>query len=1754
MNPYTSRIESDFPTGIMLPSGYFSAGSKGDSGTDRLASAVSKIRIESGIPRTGMYRGTGNDQDILTYHRENETGGLIETATSTNQNHVTARSLNSVDDLRQTFSNLGYFQNVMTNQNKHTNPMKARQYKYPRTVVIGDNAYIPMAPSNDHPLLLRATETHPSEMLGRSSGIQRAFSDMDLPSGRSLSNGSHESLVARNTPVVSQYYRHARLHVVDGAPPSHAPPRMTRAGHGLTMLGAVNRGSHSGSPRLTRRVLSVQSLTSGQSSRDGVAMGWSSPEPKLLHKHRSKIAKDKRKVSEKCKEHKRAEFKKRSRSLEDVCSVDAGHADCGVSSSLLVTVPGPTGFKTDDDAAFGKRKKAKDRQKAARKRDDAKSDRSSGGASAELSSGKVNPPQACIDSPPRWASMGDPDMVYLGQDGHLYLTSGHADGEFYPYRGGLMYYPAIDPVDHPDMQCCEVGSSDSDGESLGRNSPGRYLDLHKKKRAPQKDRRGNGNTDDYDLFTRSRSGHRNDDIPRRSRSVSPKLRTREHCKVYIAGTRDIREITSLQEGVYESQENNDDFPDGYIEPYTRVSPNAPLRQRKSDERYSKEELCLRKKERTAVDGRQQDQFYSSIMSPQFTNHYDNSVYEPESVHSQFYGDSNPYSGFPVSVTSGPLDKLLRNTRLSLASMRSYLDAMSSSLANIPASTLSSLPHIHHQADTLDQVETEEFFKVRQHGPVTAPPGLTSSLYVSENQTHAVLPATQMPPVASDPVIEDTLGDPVLPNSSGRGMLRKPKWSTDGICHNTNCYPKDTFTLKQQTGCDGMNSMRVKDEESQHVVSDMVDMGPFVSTFVGPSNSHATCLDRRPRPLTTQPQTAVESPISRQFSTVNWVLRPTRSSAVQTDFEAAAGPQPSPPPIPPPPPPLPLQQASLIQAQPKKEHFPSDRSPESLPYGAELLARLSCGDGHPRPNTKGSPPPVLPKPSWAIQRLRSQNSLSPTSSAVKQIPLSPIDSEISNSTHSPFEKSLVSHSLPLVAEQIPGPDNLRNGEDVKISVERSCSVRERVEEFSNMSAQNRQSKPQLKTRQPQAKQAPNLDENWVYSRGPPSLYSDDNLPSKGNTLPLSLLQDQNLTIIYRESGFTAIDENKGVLPLHHDTRFVPDLNRDVSEPEATFTQHQQGSGSWTNPAAHSSPRMNSPSAPIEGSTLPSKQELAPLWRCVTPPPDPQRSSLPSDPPALPPLTGLHQPQATSQHLNLSGCVATAFEEEQSQSPTTPTSPFGGVKLPGFPALPSPTKSNILQYSTLSCAGTAINGGGEYTQPHFRDSTPYQIYRGDPNLVAALSMKNRSKSNENILSRSSKCNKIEAPKTSHTHQELSNECCFSKANVGSTFPSCSVYEMTESGFTLYKGNVADDDRQKPRKAAKRIKTIKTGPSTVYPCPAGPLMMPPITSVSRTASYDPSQTEPNPFLVGNGLHNSEASTERPCASTQNSASDWNFSRRNGIPLPAVDFDSNEGSCEYMYTSQGWSHMLQHLPDQSAAIFCCRGVEDMSAQFWGGIYRKSYGSFTDNVIKTKRSQDLEFSRYTKYENGIVLDRFFDMCIPSFKSKVRFLLSDCSPSLSKTANGLAHREILDLTNHVERTLLNHKFGVADSLWQGSPDNPYIEGKGDNQWLTKEDYFGYVSCTERMSHDYTSIFNGDQNVGVSRTVGVDIIVVNVVFGLCFELSMLLTLFSSTLSLLFLSQYLFSLLFFPYLSSLLLLYYCFRFINHCFFHCFFRMTS
>ncbi|GFO23508.1 myosin-xv [Plakobranchus ocellatus] len=1557
---------------------------------DNLTSRVSKINIGAGVLRSGNpgKSCTGNGA-FITYHRENETGGLIETATSPNQNHVTARSLNTVGELRETFPNLnlGPVQDGASTQIAPLHSVLAKHYEYPKAIFVGDSTCAPYQP------LIGAKELLHPKGLERYTGYHHILSDIDVHTKSPLTSCFQIAPDFLPLSINQNYHiRTSRRESSEGAPsfrsgvsPQGSPP----------LVRARQRQGSSGSPRLVRKAQSFQSLASGHSSKDG-ASGVAFSRPKFPFKHQAKLVRDKTKIFE-------VQDQVRSR-----------------KNGKKVVVP-IRSSKSEDENEPSKTRKKKRHTNA--KREDQPSD----AALEDLSSSRADLSQ---DFLPRWTDASDPraiqqgDVVRIGENGQLYIDNGgHSINDRYPYQGGVMFYPALDPLHRQqEMQVrghhgLGLGSSGTEGfssheEIFYYQGGGGVMSTPKLKRGS-----GRYPRDDADVYVRSQRDRRKTSVQRRARSISPQStrrhseRPRQHKCIHPHGSKtklEPRSSASLGGDSDDSRLDKALFPRIVVTDHGVKSSNSPLRQRQPSDRFDYDSTSLDLKERHGIYLQVPPNFNASSLRSSNPAETDEMNPSPQAMSCHLKEVKNPYSGFPISLTSGPLDRLLRNTNLNLANMRNCLDAMSTSLASIPRCNLSSLAYDYQQADSLDLVEAQAFFQTRSGDKNQMP---LSSFISSQHEREPHSRERSITNAASNPGIEDYLGDPVLSFSQLHGTTLGLAERFRQLKTNRDPHHIDSLPLHGAGG------------EMSNGISDIVDMGPHVSTYVG-----------SPIPTKEIIVTAVDvgKSVSPPASIQNWGFKSTKSSSVQTDpIKPPTSPLVPPPPAPPLPAdllPLPSPQPSRAAAGTLEQRVKPKQLQKVLPYGEELRAHLSSKDSQTRRSSKLAPPPVLPKPKWALKRLDSQSapfSASPTAEA----PASPGCPEYLHlSKNFPFGASEITSPVP--GTQVLASNLNRNRVLVDAEI-RENSVKERVEEFKLLNA-----KPQSPTspshKQEQRLPEPaGLDRDFIYPKRSPPMCTDGGTDKDYQYIyPEYDSSHDNRTIIPNSDNRIKLDS-----PPHSEMQYRPHINCSSQERSCAYNEQAYGLlSSQSIPTTYIGPMANSSVIPKDSSTsfttsFPDEKEsfkLLPtaLRRSSTPRSATSRpffaaqsaspaGPLTQTPPSTSPGESVCLPLAltgTSKYVKKEN----APSDQSRHAPSSPTSPFGGIKLPGFPALPPPNKIG----SSHSFSVVQDNGKEGKPLSGLVDTTPYHIYRGDPGLLAALTTRNKSKSGDNNSSKQSKAKKLSA---SNQNQPLRNgnpSLSPSQHNIKSPLnPARPLYEVTENGFTLYKGCGVSRQQQKLKKPIKQNKHVSSCPSLVHHQCLDPLKISPISAAERPLIMPsmPTQTEsgnireengrtkaaspstPNGIFHAQKFRNTthRSSEEIVGAPSTVSPHGRKFPKANNVPIPPKDFDSDADSSEYMYTSQGWSQMLRDLPDQNVAMFFCNGVEDNSAQVWRSVFDTTLWS-TKKEITCKQ---LELSAAKSYktaclfskqeatcEEEVNLEKFFNACIPKFKRTVQHL------------------------------------------------------------------------------------------------------------------------------------------------------------------------
>ncbi|KAH9502357.1 hypothetical protein Btru_073529 [Bulinus truncatus] len=809
-----------------------------------------------------------NTNAFVTYHLDDETGRLIETAVSPSRNYVTARSVNSAQEVTPNFSSDVNMNQTGPDLNDRTHP---RRYEYTTATLAGGDAYRPAYMKNN-PYATRGNEIVHPKVVGRLP--ERQYSNTEI----------HQQMNTNDQGVV----------LVDRLPRGR-------------------RKSPDGSPRRSKHGQIRDDVKVGTAGRKGVSTlstnssstpkeEKSPPKVKLL----MKLIGD-RHGSKKYKRH-------TSLDAGDGELRGTGSTDRHVVSSLFITVPGSENAKKEGSEKRSPRRERKRRSRKSRtlpprygSLDSLTRHYTSGGHTYSHSATYV-------------PNVGSPEVIYVGQDGQLYVPDVANPGATYPYNGNHMFYPEMDFYNVKSESEDEDDSS-SDDSSTGESSEHEAAWTHGRHKSR---RRGSSKkisslSDGDEKYHRAKHRHRS------TRSSSFR-RHHEYDRLRSKRRHSLRSRSSS------STECTDESDAKREKSRTKIPAdcsNTKLRQQKP-KAPSAETAGV---SNVAVHPENSPSF---VQQPSFapSNPIDNNFTLSPSA--RFFPNiPNPYLGFPSSTTPGPIDQILRNTHFNLASMKTYLDAMSTSLSNIPFSTITTnLPYQHQgavgqpQSDSLDKIETQDFF--RSSNPALSSVPLKSPVH---GRPRMALPREEpfhmgeevYATVDSSSTITDYLVD-VVPKPS---RFKK----SAAIKH----------VSLQST--EGTLESKANKYSTPYSIEDVIDKGTQVRAFVGTPQSN--------RRKVTKPKD------HGLFEEVK--LRPVRridhsktNAAVQTDQETSNSQPPIPPPLP-------------TSERPNR----ISRSDSSAPDRKFFQQRSVSKDSETQ--TLKSPPATFPKPKWFSSKLKKTES-------------------------------------------------------------------------------------------------------------------------------------------------------------------------------------------------------------------------------------------------------------------------------------------------------------------------------------------------------------------------------------------------------------------------------------------------------------------------------------------------------------------------------------------------------------------------------------------------------------------------------------------------------------------------------------------------------------------------------------------------------------------------------------------------------------
>ncbi|KAI8796897.1 unconventional myosin-XV isoform X2 [Biomphalaria glabrata] len=766
-----------------------------------------------------------NTNAFVSYHLDDETGGLIETAVSPNRNYVTARSVNSTQDLP---ANVNTDANM--NQTRHDySEVYPKRYEYTTATLGRGDAYRPAYMKNGM-FVPRANEIVHPKVIGRLP--ERSFSD----------------------PYVPQLSKNTR---------DDSDVELPRGG----------RKSPDGSPRRSRN---AQSQERDKKHNTLPRKGVSTLSNNSSSTPREEKAPAKVNMLLKMIKHGSGRRYKRYQSLEagDGELRGSGPTDRHVVSSLFVTIPGSKDGKTLD----AEKRSARRRKKRSRKSRTLPFRYRSLDSLAQLYTNSAKYPFI--------PNAGSPDVVYVGQDGQLYVPDVTNTKESnYNYNGNYMYYPSMDIFNM--MKRADEEDDSSDTSSSSSDSSDEDVASLMDKEILRQTRSGRSKKmSSYSDGDEKRSSSKN--ASRLSRSASSRKRREQRKRT--------SRRHSHRSGASKSSDSNDTSESEGVNKMTKDavdSSRAKLRQQKPkpvDQVGSSNVAVHSENQNTLL---QQSGFVPS-------NPIDNNFILSPST-KLFPNVPNPYLGFPSSTTPGPIDQILRNTHFNLASMKTYLDAMSTSLANIPF--LQPQSTLQQHTDSLDRVESQDFFR-SSSGPQR------SSIHIRPRMT---LPHEEEVYATVDSA--STITDYLVDQKPSQGK-------------------KTTFNRNIRN--EGTLESIGNKYTSPYGADDIIAKGTEVRAFVTPPTR---------RKVLKKEHRSTSEIIDRHLKEL---VNAKTNAAVQTDLENKESIPPNQPPIPPP---LPTSERpnrlSLSNSTQLNQGFLRQ---QSVPKNSEIL-------------TPKSPPATLPKPRW-----------------------------------------------------------------------------------------------------------------------------------------------------------------------------------------------------------------------------------------------------------------------------------------------------------------------------------------------------------------------------------------------------------------------------------------------------------------------------------------------------------------------------------------------------------------------------------------------------------------------------------------------------------------------------------------------------------------------------------------------------------------------------------------------------------------------
>lgn len=594
----------------------------------------------------------------VSYQVEEETGTLIEICVSPNKNHVTAKA---VSPQHGVFSNVQNSE-LMSDRSGVHEPKQQQHtpapYVYPPLNVI-DTPYIILGNELKH---TKVKARLPDRPLSDTSVDKRKYRspEMDFVRGRQRSEGTssrdHKSSVGSGDFKTSRHSRAAKAKDIIDSSKSHKKTS-------------------------TKSFGSDSNIFNGKSAK------------KVKPKNITTQIKDKLDTI-----YKDSNQRHRRSPLSDPGDGELrgqGPTDRHVLSTLLVTVPGTA---DGDISKVSPEKTDHGRAQRSHKRHHKTHILPRYGSLDSLS--KLYTTPAYPNNLASWNMGLDPtnnygQFAYVGEDGRVYFQNW---AEYYPYSDNYWMYPNLNCYSSTDIvpkrggvDATTTSSGDTSEEEVGHRTKGniktktRMLDDTKKDKLGKNKALKRSLRETVPLYKYK---------PPRSRSHQPNVRRYPSAESKGDNRRPVKEKSSNYTDDLKAREKKNDV-------NSDNSSSIDTSGQQSRQKDTSSDCQTDLPERTHKNKR--------IAVPPPSRTIDNNFTLSSRAGSSLIAE-NPFLGFPRSATPGHLDQILRNTNLNLATMRGYLDAMSTSLANISASTLGNFQRPDHQGDTLENVEQQEFFK------------------------------------------------------------------------------------------------------------------------------------------------------------------------------------------------------------------------------------------------------------------------------------------------------------------------------------------------------------------------------------------------------------------------------------------------------------------------------------------------------------------------------------------------------------------------------------------------------------------------------------------------------------------------------------------------------------------------------------------------------------------------------------------------------------------------------------------------------------------------------------------------------------------------------------------------------------------------------------------------------------------------------------------------------------------------------------